>query len=464
MTNKGRGTRWKAVILDYETLQSYDDETDCTICLTPRQAAALIGWTRGMNWKTRWLNLPADFDLQLWVDDIEGRLIDVCNCNSTALNQCICDLTALIQQQVAIQIAPGLPVIPPENPSENLPPLAPGTDPEALQALDAALCEMAKITVENIFELIYRGQVQKCNAPSEGVNFVAIGNTVAGALFAGAAIFPPSAPILFGAGLGAAALSVGANIFDYNADPDRAGCPAERVAVQYARNYGCQLFQALVEGGIEFSVFQDAFACPNPVAIEWFRANIEDDETKAQNADIEVRALLSSFIRNGDIYQGFIEAASALAASPYAPVQLCTDCTECEPGAGTIEITQWDDPRIIYITPATIEHSSSDWEWDAETEVTITFDKVYCQQAFDALLKRSAVATQPNKVTVNLGNSSYEDSAGGFGSADITIALDATPTKTYSFVANAGPKQRLDIGTVDKSLKMTPVPDYNDCS
>lgn len=466
----GRGKKWKAAILDYDALQSYDDEIKCVVCLTEREAAALHGYIRGMSWPTRWVNLPSTFDLKNWVAEIEGELINTMCGNNPAVQQiadCLCELTNLVKTQTALDVEPTFIVIPPDNPSENLPALDPDpTVAEEELRYDAALCDVAKISIETIFETVYQGQLANCNDDSGLIDWGNIASTVSTVFFVGATVFPAAAGVLFAGGVAYAAYAIGAEIFDYNAlISGSAGCPPERVPVEYARIYGCQLWQSL-QDGITFSVWQTALSCTNSVAIEWYRANIEDDLAKAEAADQETRDLLSSFLRSGEAYQGAMQAIDALAGSPYYPTEVCTDCTNCSDASpAIIEITEWTDQRIVSISPEpALKVSDSDWRWLPSDVINITLDKTYCLRAFDSELVRGATESQPSEVTVTVGSDERSDSAGGFSRANININLDGLAGKAFTISCNdAGTQQRYDIGTTNKAIKLDPLPEYNDC-
>ncbi len=464
----GRGKKWKAAILDYDALQSYDDETKCVVCLTEREAAALHGYIRGMSWSTRWANLPLDFDLQTWVAGIESELISTMCGNNPAIDdiaRCLCELTELTRQQIQIDLTADQPVIPPDNPAENLPALTPTTAGQQLR-YDAALCDISKLTTENIFELVYRGKVEKCNE-NEGIDWAQVAINVAGALFVAATIWTGgTAKILFSAGLGAVGAAIGDLIFDYNAYNDApAGCPPERVPVELSRIYGCQLWQSL-QVGITFSIFQQSLTCPNPVAIEWYKSVLGRSQSEAEAADAETRDLLSNFVRNGDVYKGVINGLNDLADNPYYPTEVCGDCTDCSnTSPPIIQITEWTDPRITSITPAPFaQNSTSDWSWrPADTEVTVVLDKTYCLRAFDATLKRGATVGAPSRINVNVGSETRSDSTGGFGDGNITVDLDGLAGKAFTFIGNVGFEMRLDLGDANKGIKLDPLPQYNDC-
>ena len=364
-------------------------------------------------------------------------------------------------------MTPTFTIIPPDNPQENLPALDPDpTNAEQELRFDAALCDVSKISIESIFETIYRGQVANCNDDSDDVNWGNIASTVSTVFFVGATVFPAAAPVLFAGGVAYAAYAIGAEIFDYNAlISGDAGCPPERVPVEYARIYGCQLWQAL-QAGITFSTWQSSMSCANNVAIEWYRANIEDDLAKATAADEETRGVLSSFLRSGEAYQGAMEALAALAGSPYYPVETCTDCTNCSDASpALIEITEWTDPRIVSISPEpALKVSSSDWRWLPSDVINITFDQTYCLRAFDAELVRGATESQPNETTVTVGPESRSDSAGGFSRANININLNGLAGKALTISCNdAGTQQRYDIGATNKAARLDPLPEYNNC-
>ena len=456
----GTGKQYKSVSVDYALLETYDDTEKCIVCLTPRQAVALAGFMRLMYWETRWQNLPVGFDLFNWVSDIEGELI-MCGCGNSAgvseLSQCICDLTALIRILVNNDTVGTIPEIPPDDPSQNLPGLnpSPGIDQ---QRLDSALCDLSKLAVQMIFDTIYNGQVADCNG-QDTIDWLATAQTSLAVFSLGAAAFPPAAPLLFASGVAAAGVAFAAEFLDFQpfADED---CPPERLPPDWVTIYGCQLWQSF-EGGITFGDTRKAFDCINPVAVQWYRDNIVDSEAIALIKDAETRSLLSRFVQQAQFYQFLMASANELSSSPYQGTALCDDCTEAT--GPNIDITAWTDARILsVIPPPDIEHSPSDWQWNASSRVTVRLDKLYVLKSFNAQIKRGITIGQPNEICISAGDD-YCDGSGGTGAGNINITIDQP---VYSFVISPNSTSnpmRLDIGAFDKKIVVQETRSYNQC-
>lgn len=453
---------WKAFTVDYEAIADYDDSEKCVICLTPRQAIAVVGHMQAMYWHTRWENLPVGLDLFAWVSDIERELL-MCACGDSAsmrqLVECVCNLTNLVNIQVTNDVT--LPDIPPDNPAQNLPGLnpAPGIDQ---QRYESALCDAAKLTVESIFEAIYLGQVENCEG--QDIDWTGIGGTAATALGAASLIFPASAAILVSAGLAAAASAIAAEIFDYQPFRDEA-CPPERVPVEYSRIYGCQLWQNLREG-ITYDNVQTAFACKNPAGIQWYKDNIEDDQAKADQADADTRSVLSSFARQAQLYQGLMQMAGELSESPYQALSICEDCANCDPST-EVQIRAWDDARITSIDPPpdTIISPAQYW-WPSGTLVTVTLDDVYCLHEINVRLIRDATDTEPSTLTVKAGGIEKQGTGGAIGSSTVNIGMDNVAAKVFTIQSNpAGDAMKLGLDVrVENGIYVRSLESYNDCS
>jgi hypothetical protein len=65
----------KAIVLDYNALQNYDDTSIIAVCLTQRKIAIIKALLMPAYWKTRWDNLTLDQDeLNQYIADIENQL------------------------------------------------------------------------------------------------------------------------------------------------------------------------------------------------------------------------------------------------------------------------------------------------------------------------------------------------------------------------------------------------------
>jgi hypothetical protein len=391
-----------------------------------------------------------------------------CGTDLSALEDCLCEIASLLQQQRNDDVAQDRPVIPPDDPAQNLPGLAPpATDLPAQQRLDAALCDVSKIQVEWIFESIYQGQLEKCAQEDNDPNWGAIFTSTGGLLFGAIALASGGTAALALGATGAAftAAGLGDFIFDYNILPDNDCSDLQRVPVALSRIYGCQLWEHIRENGLSYSTVQRAFECTNQVAITYYRLNIEDDEAAAVTADDATRELLTQFVRNGEFYQSFMIALDLYAENPYSPRNVCEDCATCD-SATEDTIRAWDDPRIVAINPAPAVIDNATYAWPAETLVEVTLDDVYCLQRVNVELVRGATDTSPTSVTVKIGDVEFSDSTGGFGSGTLDIGTAGTPTKSFTLQSDASANDMI-LGLDKKTsngLIIRSVASYADCS
>ena len=66
---------WKAITLDWEGLENYDDENECAVCLTQREIAILKALLVTAYWTTRWDNLGETADtLNERMSLLDGKL------------------------------------------------------------------------------------------------------------------------------------------------------------------------------------------------------------------------------------------------------------------------------------------------------------------------------------------------------------------------------------------------------
>jgi len=72
-------TRWKAITLDWQALQNYDDTEIIAVCLTQREIAILKALLVTAYWPTRWENLGETKDtLESRMAELDGRLDVTC--------------------------------------------------------------------------------------------------------------------------------------------------------------------------------------------------------------------------------------------------------------------------------------------------------------------------------------------------------------------------------------------------
>jgi len=425
---KGRGTRWKAVVLDYDVLSLYSDDDDCTVCLTPRQAAALLGYMRGMNWKTRWDNLPDDFDLKAWVNDIEGRLINVsCNCD----NQCLCELTNAVTELLALQQATELvyPVIPPNDPSQNLPPLQ-STDPDNLQRRDAAICDFAKLYIDQSFEAMYRYAVAYCqnNQKTAGLDTNRIVGGLGLALGAlGVTASGPIVAALAGASFLLGVNEVGDEIITYIEDSLESGdgdCnDIQRYPAAVRNAYGCQLARAMLDD-ITYNSWKTAFDQPDPLTTAQMQGDGIPVFWSAQ-IDLNVRVLLQSFVRSGDGFQSFINALSSLADDLYYEAAICPGCFPLAPGV-LIDPFDGVNPYVESITPApTIVGAEYQWAGGDWSPIVIRFNQPVGLDLFDMELVRGVVQSEPSAFEFKANFLSVNSNVGGSGPNELDAQLSS---------------------------------------
>lgn len=421
--SRGRGTRWKAVKLDWSVIETYRED-ECLVCLTPRQAAALLGYMRGMEWRTRWDNLPADIDLQGFVDDIQGRLIDVACNDDTSLRECICNLTATIQQQLNLRIALDViqPDIPPDNPGLNYPQIT-STDGPVADRRDAYLCDLSKAWSDTMFEMLYRSSVEYCENQQDArtINW---GRVAAGAVAIAAALaLGPGGGIasasLFAAALSAGGLAIGPEIEEYVLASSSAGdCSSlSRVSDAVVDAYGCQLFNA-VWRDINYSNFRGAYDAQSADTIA---ALVADGMTTSEAVTFDglIRPLLAAFM-TGDAFQAFIESVATAADNLYYEGAICEDCITVDPTP--IDITSWVDPRILAITPPPTITGTGDvlatWPGGGWDDVVIVFDDAYSVDDLRCEIVRSVTASQPSAIEYQINTLIDVATFGGFGVND----------------------------------------------
>lgn len=420
---KGRGTRWKAVILDYDLLSTYDDDEDCIICLSPRQAMALLGYMRGMEWSTRWENLPPNFDLAGWVADIEGKLINVScgNCGNDS-SSCICELTQLMQTFVYNQYPP--PVITPDNPGENVPGVDP-IEPEKIAKRDATICEVSQIIMSVIFDNMRLAVLAECNGENPLEEFGEFaknaGNTsmtfwlgVAGitAATGGAALLPV---------LGAAALASGllanvGSILEWNplGIGDECGDPGA-VPEDVLIAYSCQLYTSLIKV-YNFTSFRNAMNTANDQAIAYYES-VGLTTLEAIDKDASQRDVIINYLKQGDIFKTFTLTLGNIVEDPFIEPSECNDCIDCASPTPPTQVIKFDDALIESIEPVPdITNTSIEVTWTTfPDEVVFTFTRPVCINRFRFLLNRGATVSVPDQFIWFVGIASYTSSAGGFG-------------------------------------------------
>lgn len=469
MSQKSTDTiRWKAVTVDYDTLTGYDDDEKCIVCLTPRQAIALIGHMRAMYWKTRWENLPLAFDLHSWVSDIESELLDVCCGSSDQLRQlvqCVCELQTVINNQINVDAGNNAPVIPPDDPAQNLPPLDP-TDYPQQQRLDAAICDASNLVVRMIFATLTEGQRVKCETGNDP-DWSAIATQVAAGSIAAASLpfNPLISTALVATAIAASAFALADEAFDFNLIPDEEGCPPPPLPEDVIQAYGCQLWQWVSANGKEYDNVKVAFDCPNPQAITRWNS-IYPTGLFGGLLDTATRGTLAEFIAKPQFYQQYIALMADMAGFEYTDVNLCPDCAECNPSTER-RITEWNDPAIVSINPPpeTIIDDST-YSWPAGTLVEVVLNTEYCLQRVNLRLIRGATVSSPTAVTVTVGTNQYSDSTGSFGPGTLDIGTNGDLCKRFTMQSDAssnnmtlGLNDRFDNGITIR----TPLP-YYDCT
>lgn len=426
--NNERGKRWKAVTLDYDTLATYDDEKECQVCLTPRQSAALLSYMRGMEWGTRWVNLPDDFDLVSWVAEIEGRLI-MCSCGNGSVSKCLCDLSKLIQQQLDLQVSleVTLPDIPPNNPGENLPAIN-NPDIEQEERIDAYMCDLSKAWAATMGEMIYQSSLAYCQNDNDaaGIDWGLVATGV-GVLLGAAAIGPGAiavaAKALFVGSMVTGSLTIGAgfeqfiqNLFDGDCNTPN------RIGSDVLNEYGCQLFSVVISD-LTFDAWRDAFNQSSPGVISALEAS--GLSTSAAIArDILIRSALREYHLTGDGFQAFIISLNAAADNQYYNGSICDDCIDCDDL--DTPIRSWSDSRIsgIFPSPTLTENDTvATWGGGTWSVVIVRLDGPRCFTAFSATLRRGSTVAVPTAVSFTVAGNTVSDSSGGFGNGNISVAF-----------------------------------------
>jgi len=419
-----RGKRWKSVKLDFNTLSTYDDEEYCHICLTPRQAAALLGYMRGMSWVTRWENLPVDFDLSAWVADIEDRLINMsCSCgNSSANTACLCRIENLLNIMISTDYPS--PVIPPNDPGANVPGVDP-TLPAEIAKRDAILCEVSQIIMSTIFDNMRQAVLAQCNGDNPLEEFgefaQSAGSTSMNFYLAAAGISVAIGSAAFLPVLGAAALATGlfasaGAVLSWNpfgigeqcADPG--GVPEEILIA-----YSCQLYKELIIT-YNFETFRNALNTANSAAIAYYQGQgmtVGD----ATLLDEDQRNVISNYLAQGNLFQLFTITLGDIVEDPYIEPSECSNCIDCSDSSFPLQTLKFDDPMIISITPPRdLEDTSTQLGWSVfPDEVVFTFARPVCVNNFKFVLVRGATVSLPKNFIWFVGISSKNSSAGGFG-------------------------------------------------
>lgn len=456
---------WKAFTFDYNEIESFSDD-DCTICITKREVAIIQGLLSPAYWRTRWVNLPPEIDLHVYIGELENKIMACLNCGNDCgcggstieTNNFITNVTTETNTTVTTYIT---------NPAGFLPDIQSPPDAIAQELLDAALCTALQMLVAAAIKVIQEGLNHTADNECGLVDDVfdvgqAVLNeinqqaTMAGWITAGASVFNPSfAVVSAAAAFTAGAADLTSNFLNFvrpSCDQPDSFPPVPDGQIEAM---ACCLWQNLKGGGFTYDAWVTSMAnltipCTKIDTDEW-PGGLESGATTYNLFANALRAgwsNLETYVNVANMANSVVNSVGGIAPAP------CPCAPECVDSAPATDVLLFDgvngpQPGVVMSPPPPPYASGYLWtqsEVEAGIVVTVPFRR--CISAIRCTIGRSAGSNVPAHFEAFILGQYEVGTVGGTGPEPLEI-LVSPPVRSTTFILrfqNGFPKADVLIG------------------